>query len=108
VYVGLFVPTGVEPTYHWYDGVVPPLVGVAVNVTLVPAQIGEGTSSVIDTLTEEMLFTVIVITLLADVAVVGHGRLLVIITIITSPSLSVDVVYVGPLPPTTVELRIHW
>jgi hypothetical protein len=27
-------------TFHWYDGVVPPLVGVAVNVTEVPAQTG--------------------------------------------------------------------
>ena len=26
-------------TFHWYEGVLPPLVGVAVNVTEVPAQI---------------------------------------------------------------------
>ena len=34
----LFVPTGEPFTYHWYTGAVPPLVVVAVNVTLVPAQ----------------------------------------------------------------------
>jgi hypothetical protein len=29
-YVGLFEPTFVPFTFHWYTGVVPPLVGVAV------------------------------------------------------------------------------
>ena len=29
------------PIYHWYEGVVPPFVGVAVNVTLSPVQIVE-------------------------------------------------------------------
>ena len=35
----LLIPTGVPPTYHWYTGLEPPFVGVAVNVKLVPAQI---------------------------------------------------------------------
>jgi hypothetical protein len=35
----LFVPTFEPLSFHWYDGVVPPLVGVAVNVTLVPVHI---------------------------------------------------------------------
>jgi hypothetical protein len=40
VYVALVAPTISLPfSFHWYDGAVPPLVGVAVNVTLVPAQI---------------------------------------------------------------------
>ena len=38
VYVALFVPTLPPFNNHWYDGV-PPLVGVAVKVTKVPAQI---------------------------------------------------------------------
>ncbi len=33
------VPTLPPFNFHWYDGVVPPLVGVAVKVTLVPEQI---------------------------------------------------------------------
>ena len=37
--MALFVPTGDAPIYHWYEGVVPPLVGVAVKVTLSPAHI---------------------------------------------------------------------
>ena len=35
----LFVPTFDPFSFHWYEGVEPPLVGVAVNVTLVPEQI---------------------------------------------------------------------
>ncbi len=38
--VGLFVPTTVFPSFHWYTGVVPPLTGVAVKVTWVPEQTG--------------------------------------------------------------------
>ena len=44
VYVGLFVPTFDPFNCHWYDGFVPPFVGVAVNVTEVPAQIELSTS----------------------------------------------------------------
>jgi hypothetical protein len=39
VNVAEFVPTFVPFTFHWYEGAVPPFVGVAVNVTDVPAQI---------------------------------------------------------------------
>ena len=38
VYVALLVPALTPSTCHWYEGV-PPLVGVAVNVTPVPEQI---------------------------------------------------------------------
>lgn len=41
VYVELMAPEITEPfRYHWYVGVVPPLVGVAVKVTEDPAQLG--------------------------------------------------------------------
>ena len=36
--VALFEPAGVVPTYHWYDGLLPPFVGVAVNVMVDPEQ----------------------------------------------------------------------
>ena len=46
--VGLFVPAFTPFTFHWYDGVAPPLAGVAVKVTEVPAQIApEGTSAIL-------------------------------------------------------------
>jgi hypothetical protein len=106
--VALFVPTAVAPIYHWYEGVVPPLVGVAVNVTLVLAQIGEGTSAFIETLTDEMLFTVIVMVLLVEVAVEGHTALLVITTLTTSPLANALVENVALFVPTVVAPIYHW
>ena len=38
MYVAALVPTFAPFNFHWYAGVDPPLVGVAVNVTLVPEQ----------------------------------------------------------------------
>ena len=46
-------------TFHWYVGVVPPLVGVAVKVTDVPAQTGLADGAT-DTLTGSSGFTIIV------------------------------------------------
>jgi hypothetical protein len=37
VYVAELVPTGEPFLYHWYTGVAPPLTGMAVKVTDVPA-----------------------------------------------------------------------
>ena len=39
LYVGLLLPTFILFTFHWYDGVLPPLAGVAVKSTEAPAQI---------------------------------------------------------------------
>ena len=89
VNVGLSVPTGLAPIYHWKDGVEPPPVGVAVNVTDVPAQMGDATSAAMLTLTEVRALTVIVTVLL--VAVEGEGQVAfdVITTLTTSPLASV-------------------
>ena len=59
-YVLLLVPAFTPFTFHWYEGAAPPFVGVAVNVTDVPAQTGfaEGET---ETLTGRIGFTVIVI-----------------------------------------------
>jgi hypothetical protein len=35
-----FVPAFIPLTFHWYEGIVPPFVGVAVNVTDDPGQNG--------------------------------------------------------------------
>jgi hypothetical protein len=48
-YVGLLDPTALPLRYHWYVGEVPPLTGVAVNVTFAPEQIGF-TEAAIETL----------------------------------------------------------
>jgi len=51
VYVFVPVPTADPPSYHWYAGVAPPLVGVAVNVTELPSQIEPEGEAAIETLT---------------------------------------------------------
>ena len=56
------VPTGVAPTYHWYEGDAPPLVGVAVNVTEVPTHTGLALATT-DTLTGSKELTIMVMPL---------------------------------------------
>ena len=52
------VPAFTPSTFHWYAGVVPPLVGVAVNVTELPEQTGLDEAA-IETLTGRFGLTVI-------------------------------------------------
>ena len=61
--VGLFVPTFPPFTFHWYDGVVPPLTGAAVNVIFVPAQTVPAGFAEMFTLALRFGFTVIEIML---------------------------------------------
>jgi hypothetical protein len=71
VKVALLVPALVPSTFHWYDGVLPPLVGVAVNVTELPLHtVVLGVEIVTDGVTVPV--TVIVSEL--DVAVVGDAQ----------------------------------
>jgi hypothetical protein len=58
VYTSLLLPTGLAPLYHWYDGEVPPFVGDAVNITLVPGQIRPAGTAAMDTLTGRIGLTV--------------------------------------------------
>ena len=55
------VPAFILLTIHWYDGVEPPLTGVALNVTAVPAQISPGGLAAMLTLTGRFGLTIIVI-----------------------------------------------
>jgi hypothetical protein len=80
VNVLLFVPTLLPLTCHWYDGVAPPFVGVAVNVTLAPRQIDVWLAAMVTA--GVTLIVVIIIELLVDVSGVAHGSLLVMITVI--------------------------
>ena len=65
------VPTFVPFTFHWYDGVVPPLVGVAVNVTDALAHtVVVGVVMLTDGVTEPLMVIVIVF----EVAVVGDAH----------------------------------
>jgi hypothetical protein len=55
----LLVPAFKPFTFHWYEGVDPPFVGVAVNVTGVAAQTGLAEAK-IETLTGKLALTVMV------------------------------------------------
>ena len=66
----------------------PPLVGLAVKVTLVPAQAAAGSGEIVTA--GVTLFEVIVIELLVAVGLVIQVALLVIITVTTSPALRVE------------------
>jgi hypothetical protein len=83
VYVAEFVPTIALFLYHWYEGVVPPFVGVAVKVTEVPAHTGFALAA-IETLAGRELFTVIVMMLLVAGLPVTHVALDVITTFTAS------------------------
>ena len=66
----------------------PPLVGLAVKVTLVPAQTGAGFAEIVTA--GVTLFEVMVIELLVAAGLVTQVALLVIITVTRSPALSVE------------------
>lgn len=86
--VVLFVPTFDPFTFHWNVGLTPPLEGVAVNVTLAPAQI-----FVLDAAMETdglaLLFTVILIALEAALVVAAQALITLILQVTTSPLLNV-------------------
>src|SRR5438034_698321 len=105
VNVGEFVPSFTPFTCHWYVGVVPPLVGVAVNVMLLPAQI-EVDEALIETdgVTE---LVVIVITLLVAVDVAAQLAFDVMMTVIWSLFESEPDVNVAELVPAFTPFTCH-
>ena len=86
----------------------PPLVGVAVNVTLVPLQIVVWLAAIATDGTTPVV-VVIVTVLLVAVGVVKHPALLVITTVTTSLLFSVLVVNVTQVAPATAApFTDHW
>jgi hypothetical protein len=81
VKVGLFVPAFEPFILHWYEGVVPPFTGVALNVTDVPAHIAPEGDAAIVTAGVTLALTVIVMGVLVAVGVVVQVALLVIVTV---------------------------
>ena len=76
VFEAVLLPTLLPLTRHWYKGEVPPLIGVAVNVTELPAQIVLSASSeTIDTVGVKLGLTVIGISELTAVAEVTQVKL---------------------------------
>ena len=74
----------IMPLYHWYVGI-PPLIGFAVNVTEVPAQIAPNGEADMLTLAGSNGFTVIVIILDVAGLPVSQRAVDVITTVICAP-----------------------
>ena len=84
----------------------PPLVGVAVNVTEVPLQIDVVLAAILTL--GSTLVDVMVTGLLVAVGVDAQARLLVRITVTTSPSFNVVVVNLSESVPLSTPLTCHW
>lgn len=102
------VPTLLPFTFHWYDGEAPPLVGVAVNVTVLPLHIVVCVALILkDGVTSG--FTVMV--MLLDVAVVGDAQLALEVStqVIISPLTKAVVVYPALVAPVMLApFFFHW
>jgi hypothetical protein len=107
VYVAAFDPTLVPFNFHWYAGVVPPFVGVAVKVTEVPAQI-VFTDSKMLMLAGKIGFTVIVTSLDKAGLPVTQVALDVNSQEIISPFANPVLVYVAAFEPTFIPFNFHW
>jgi hypothetical protein len=87
---GLLTPVLTPLTLHWSVGVGPGLVGIAVNVTLVPAQIGPAGTGLIETEGAGKGFTTITTGGETALLVFTQTEFDVSETVITSPSARVD------------------
>ena len=100
------MPTLTPFFFHWYAGVVPPLVGTAVNVTFVPEQTLVALGVML-TLGVTFGLTVIVVLVLVATAGLAHVNDEVITTDITSVLVNVLSLYVVALVPTFTDPFFH-
>jgi hypothetical protein len=109
VYVEAVAPeTGVAPLYHWYEGV-PPLAGVAVNVTEVPAHIAPAGAAAMLTLAATTGLTTMLIVFEVAGLPLTQPREEVICTLIASLFARDVEVYVEPVSPEIgVTPLYHW
>lgn len=108
VNVAEFVPAAAPLTVQAYDGALPPLVGVAVNVTDAPAQLGLAPEvSAMLTAGAEGAVTVTVIAFEVAGLPITPLWLEVITQVTTSPLASVDELYVAELVPTLAPFTFH-
>ena len=91
------LPTFDPLTFHWYEGVVPPLVGVAVKVTLLPAHAVDDGLAAIATLAVTTGFTRTLAVLLVLIVEVHTPEPIFVIVIFVVPTGKVPVVKV-PAP----------
>jgi hypothetical protein len=67
----VFIPALAPFTFHWYVGVVPPFIGVAVNVTKDPGQKGFDDAAMV---TPAGRFELTIIVIVFDVAGLPRGQ----------------------------------
>ena len=104
----LFVPAFTPLTCHWYDGLDPPLVGIAVKLASDPAQIVVDPVETV-TLAGRFGFTVIVIpALVAGFPAIQATALEVIITVTTSLLARPLVLKMLLLVPAFIPFIFHW
>ena len=110
VYVEFVAPVIFVPLFfHWYVGAIPPFVGLAVNVTLVPAHIAPVGTAAMLTLAGKFVLTVIIIALDVAGEPVTQVAFDVITQVIISPFASDVLVYVEFVAPVIfVPLFFHW
>lgn len=107
VNVALFVPLFTPFTFHWYAGVVPPLVIEAVKTTLDPEHTEVvGVEMVI--VGAEAIFTVMLIGVEITVGVEIHAAFDVISQVTTSPLFQVEDEYTAAFVPTFDPFNFHW
>lgn len=107
VNIGLSVPAFEPLILHWNEGAAPPLTGVAVNVTEVPAHIVPVGLSAMVTAGVTLALTVIVTGALVAVGEVVQVAFEVITTVTTSPFVSVAEENVGLSVPALTALTLH-
>ena len=106
LYVVEFVPTFTPFNFHWYVGVVPPFVGVAVYVIEVPAQVGFAEAAILILATTFGL-TVIVTVLEVAGLPVAQVAFDVILQVTVFPLASAAFVYVVEFIPTLIPFSFH-
>jgi hypothetical protein len=108
VNVVLLVPVLAPLTVHWYTGAAPGFTGSAVNVMGVPAQTGPTGTAEIDTEGAAKGFTTMTTGGETALNEVTHVELDVMLTVTTSPLLSVELDHVLLFAPTLTPLSCHW
>lgn len=105
--VAVLPPTLIPFTFHWYEGVEPPLVMEEVKVILVPKH-----TLLVEALMEMVgvtfAFTVILMAFDAAILEVLHVALLVSSHVTTSPVFKNVVLKVDALVPALIPFTFHW
>lgn len=107
VNVAALLPALFPFTFHWYAGVAPPFVGVAVKVIEVPAQILLPLVT-IETEGVTLPFTIIIIAFEVAVGTLGQAALLVNSQVTISPPASDALLKLAVLEPVLLPFTFHW